>query len=338
MPDPILDAVAQLRAATQAAFGAARAGFAEKERNAKDIMTAKRNRARVMPGAEPESVADLDSLFELAEPTQAQCRFAARWMSYDEAKDCRAAIRALPAGRRGSLFEHLLALEAHFGWGGQLEFLPRGGEVRGSESDAHRFERFCEGVMMILCETGFPADAELAARTLDWLAHHCPKGYDLRGVAGRDYPRKALGAVKAIAEAAARGMTLAETARRDALLVFDRYHGVDEAGRDALLATGRTLEPGARLARYLRLRAAGDVLPAHECARASSGDAGIRQPRSLRLALVPRFPQRGPHARRRCQTRLRGWLRVAELAERRRNVSRGLRRFRRRDELGLVDF
>jgi hypothetical protein len=246
MPDPILDAVAQLRAATQAAFGATRAGFAEKERNAKDIMTAKRNRARVMPGAEPESVADLDSLFELAEPTQAQCRFAARWMSYDEAKDCRAAIRALPAGRRGSLFEHLLALEAHFGWGGQLEFLPRGGEVRGSESDAHRFERFCEGVMMILCETGFPADAELAARTLDWLAHHCPKGYDLRGVAGRDYPRKALGAVKAIAEAAARGMTLAETARRDALLVFDRYHGVDEAGRDALLATGRTLEPGAR--------------------------------------------------------------------------------------------
>ncbi len=218
------------------------ASFALREQEAEEIMAAKRNRARVMPGAAPQSVVDLDQLFDLAEPRQTRLRFYGRWVTCDEAKECRAAIRALPADRRASLFKHLLALEIYLGGGDEPEI----GHHPDPEGDARRFERFCEGVMMILCETGFPVDAELATRTLDWLAHHCPRGYDLKDVVGRDYARKALGAVKAIAQAAAKGLSLPDAARRDALIVFDRYHGIGAEARDALLAKGGTLEPGAR--------------------------------------------------------------------------------------------
>src|SRR5262249_53488160 len=133
------------------------------------------------------------------------------WMWNDEAKECRAAIRALPADRRASLFRHLLAIKTYLGWDGELEIYRDGtfgAPVFGPEGDVHRFEKFCEGVMMALCETGFPIDAELATRTVDWLAHHCPQGYGLKNVANRSYAKIKLGAVKAIAEAAAKGMAL----------------------------------------------------------------------------------------------------------------------------------
>ena len=245
MPDQLTNAVAELLTAVQSGVASMRDSVTEQEQKANEITVAKRNRARVMPGAAPQSVVDLDSLFDVAEPRNR--RFNVRWMAYDEGKECRAAIRALPADRRASLFTHLLALKAWLGWDGQLEiYHPHGYVVHGPEGDAHRFEKFCEGVMMGLCETGFPVDAQLATQTLDWLAHHCPQGYNLENVVGRDYARKALGAVKAIAQSAAKGMDLSDAARRDALVVFDRYHGVNAESRDALLAKGRTLEPGAK--------------------------------------------------------------------------------------------
>lgn len=229
-----------------------------REENAKQIMVVKRDHARVVPGADRQSLADLDMLLDLAAartvPTMfdlvhartSPVRFPIGWVTYDDAKETRAAIRALPAERRASLFRHLLAVKAHLGWDGDLEIRTNGSLVQGPEGDVRFFEKFCEGVMVLLCETGFPVDAELAAQTLDWLAHHCPSDYHLANAAGRDYRMKSLGAVKAIAQAAAKGMALPDAARRDALIVFDRYHGVSAETRDALLAKGGTLEPGAR--------------------------------------------------------------------------------------------
>src|SRR5262249_19329995 len=156
----------------------------------------------------------------------------------DQAKECRAAIRSLPAGRRASLFKHLLALKAWLGWDGELEIYADGTRVYEPRGDLRLFEKFCEGIMMALCETGFPTDAELAARTLDWLAHHCPQGYDLKNAVDRVHVSKSLGAVKAIAQAVADGMALPDDARRNALIVFDRYQGISADARDALLAQG----------------------------------------------------------------------------------------------------
>ena len=137
-------------------------------------------------------------------------------------------------------------VRAYLGWDGELEIYANGLDVQAAEGDIRLFEKFCEGVMMALCDTGYPVDAALATRTLDWLAHHCPQGYDLTNVAGRNYWKKSLGAVKAIAQAVAKGMALPDAARRDALIVFDRYHGVSADTRDALLATGATLEQAAK--------------------------------------------------------------------------------------------
>jgi len=227
------------------------------EENAKKIMVAKRDRARVMPGADRQSLADLDMLLDLATarsvPTMfdlvhartSPVRFSVGWVKYDDAKETRAAIRALPAERRASLFRHLLAVKAHLGWDGDLEIWTNGVRVYAPEGDDRLFEKFCEGVMIVLCETGFPVDAELATRTLDWLAHHCPNDYHLQNAVGSQR-MKSLGAVKAIAQAAAKGLALPDAARRDALIVFDRYQGVGAETRDALLAKGGTLEPGAK--------------------------------------------------------------------------------------------
>ena len=246
---------------------------ASQEQKAKEIAVAKRNRARGMPGAACQSIMDLDSLFDLAEPRQTQThdRFRAGWILSDGAKECRAAIRALPADRRASLFKHLLALKSYLGWESELELFSRGSIVHGPESDARRFENFCEGAMMVLCETGFPVDAELATRTLDWLAHHCPPRYDLKNVVGRDHAWKALGAVKAIAQAAARGMALPVAARHDALVVFDRSR---RQRRNARRIAGEGQYAGAgreSVARYFRLRSAGHVLSTHEPGHAEAG-------------------------------------------------------------------
>ncbi len=248
MSDQPADTAAELLTTMRSALTSLFDSVASQEQKAKEIAVAKRNRARGMPGAARQSIMDLNSLFDLAEPRQTQThdRFRAGWILSDGAKECRAAIRALPADRRASLFKHLLALKSYLGWESELELFSRGSIVHGPESDARRFENFCEGAMMVLCETGFPVDAELATRTLDWLAHHCPPRYDLKNVVGRDHAWKALGAVKAIAQAAARGMALPVAARHDALVVFDRYHGVSAETRDALLAKGNTLEPGAK--------------------------------------------------------------------------------------------
>jgi uncharacterized protein DUF4132 len=254
MSDQLSNPVAGLRTAEQEWFAWTLARLASQNKGAEEILASKHNCARAMPGADRQSVADLDALFELAAHPRTYTShpgtyhaFPVNWIWYDEAKECRAAIRALPADRRASLFKYLLALKTYLGWNGALEiYHPHGCAVHGPEGDARRFEKLCEGIMMALCETGFPADAGLATRTLDWLAHHCPQGYDLTKVVGRDYARKALGAVKAIAQAAAKGMALPDAARRDALIVFDRYHGIGAESRDALLAKGNTLEPGAR--------------------------------------------------------------------------------------------
>jgi Domain of unknown function (DUF4132) len=246
MSDHLTNTAAELLTRLQQSRDSMFDSFALQEKNAEEILASKRNRARVMPGADCKGVADLDALFELAEPRQVRDRFRLRWIMEDPAKECRAAIRALPADRRASLFHHLLALKTYLGWNGELEIYSGGCRVHGPEGDIRLFEKFCEGVMMILCETGFSVDAELATRTLDWLAHHCPQSYDLKNAVGRDYASKALGAVKAIAQAAAKCMALPDAARRDALVVFDQYHGVSAESRDALLAKGDTLEPGAR--------------------------------------------------------------------------------------------
>jgi hypothetical protein len=254
MPDQRTDPVVEFMTALGSGIASWRDSVASEEQKAKENTDAKRNRARVMPGAAPQSVSDLDALFDLAEPRTRYRRFRVRWILDEEAKECRAAIRALPADRRAWLFKHLLALKTWLGWDGPLEIYSigeigvygAGHTVHGPEGDIRGFEKFCEGVMMALCETGFPVDAELAARTLDWLAHHCPQGYILNNVVGRDYATKALGAVKAIAQAAAKGAVLPEAARRDALIIFDRYHGIGADARDALLAMGDTLEPAAK--------------------------------------------------------------------------------------------
>src|SRR5882724_4030712 len=182
MSDQPANVAAELRTALQSSFTSMLDNFASQEQNAKEITVAKRNLAGVMPGAAPQGIADLDSLFDLAEPRQNRYQLYPRWIWYDEGKECRAAIRALPAGRRVSLFKHLLALKTYLGWDGELEIYSNGSIAYGPEGDTRRFEKFCEGVMMALCETGFPVDAELATRTLDWLAHHCPQGYTLKNV------------------------------------------------------------------------------------------------------------------------------------------------------------
>ena len=116
MSDQLTSTAAELLTALRSSFNSIFADFASQERKAKDIAAAKRNRARVMPGAAPQSVVDIDSLFNLAEPRQGHAGFRVRWILNDEAKECRAAIRALPADRRAALFNHLLALKAYLGW------------------------------------------------------------------------------------------------------------------------------------------------------------------------------------------------------------------------------
>jgi len=237
---------AELLTALQEARDAIFASAALREKNEDENLASKRDRARLMPGADRQSVADLDALFDLAAARTPRVWFSLRWVTEDAAKESRAAIRALPAERRAALFRHLLAVKAHLGWDGELESYANGFPVHAAEGDVRLFEKFCEGVMMALCDTAYPVDAELATRTLDWLAHHCPQGYDLKNVAGRNYWKKSLGAVKAIAQAVAKGITLPDAARRDALIVFDRYHDIRADARDALLAKGGTLEPAAK--------------------------------------------------------------------------------------------
>jgi hypothetical protein len=246
MSDQRTKTAAELLTALREARDAVFTSAALREKNTEEALVSKRKRARALPLADGQSAADLDALFDLAAPRQIHFRFNVRWIADDQAKECRAAIRALPADRRVSLFKHLLRLKAWLGWDGELETCSNGAWVYEPEGDVRIFEKFCEGIMTALCETGFPVDTELATRTLDWLAHHCPQGYDLTNVAGRDYWKKSLGAVKAIAQAAADGMALPDAARRDALIVFDRYQGISADARDALLARGATLEPAAK--------------------------------------------------------------------------------------------
>ncbi|KRQ94537.1 DUF4132 domain-containing protein [Bradyrhizobium valentinum] len=246
MSDHRTNIAPELLTALHEARDAMFASAALRDKNEHDSLASKRDHARLMPGADRQSVADLGALFDLAAARTPRVWFSLRWVTEDEAKKSRAAIRALPAERRASLFRHLLAVKAHLGWDGELEIYANGFPVHAPEGDVWLFEKFCEGVMMALCDTGYPVDAELATRTLDWLAHHCPQGYDLKNMAGRNYWKKSLGAVKGIAQAVAKGMALPDVARRDALIVFDRYHDISADARDTLLAKGGTLEPAAK--------------------------------------------------------------------------------------------
>ena len=169
MSDQIAKTAARLRAALQSSFTSLLDSVASQEQTAKEITAAKRKRARVMPGAAPQSIVDLDSLFDLAEPRYRH-GFRVRWATHYESKESRAAIRALPADRRASLFKYLLALKPYLGWADEREVAYDASIAYDPEEHTRHFQRFCEGVMMVLCETGFPVDAELATQTLDWRA------------------------------------------------------------------------------------------------------------------------------------------------------------------------
>ena len=99
---------------------------------------------------------------------------------------------SVPADRRASLFKYFLALKPYLGWADEREVAYDASIAYDPEEHTRHFQRFCEGVMMVLCKTGFPVDAELATQTLDWLRlTHYPRGYDLnKRRLARDYAER----------------------------------------------------------------------------------------------------------------------------------------------------
>lgn len=232
MPDTLGNLAAELRTAINKVFRA----IAARTREEAETFAGKRARARRLPGADPETVRDLDDLFGRI----ALSGLKQLWYRH-QSKELRAAIAAVSPERRARLFDHLAALKPFVPWGE-----PRTGDVgAGPSLDAPHFEWTCHGFMILLCDIGFNADAGRAARMFDWLAHRFPDEHLLKMPTGWDYALNGFGAAKAIASAMSKGMALDETVRRDALLVFDRMHNVDDATRDALLTKGATLTPGA---------------------------------------------------------------------------------------------